>query len=497
MPARSYLVLALVAAGCLLAGFFIHAAVSTDGGPPRPAAGPGADKRLYVCSMNYSHHAYFSSTNPDEPCAYCGMQLVAATTEQAASAPADTLVLSPSAKALKNIATSAVERKFVPVEVRMVGKIAYDETRLAHITAWVGGRLDRLFVDYTGIQVRKGDHMVELYSPELLSAQEELIQARKAVESLRDSNVGIVRETTEATVTAAREKLRLWGLTAEQIRRIETTGKATDRVTIYAPVGGIVIGKDVKQGAYVQTGTRIYTIADLSRVWVLLEAYESDLSWLKYGQPVTFTAAALPGRSFAGTIAFIDPVLDARTRTVKVRVNAVNAEGLLKPNMFVKAVVSSKVAAAGKVMSAALAGKWISPMHPEVVKDGPGKCDVCGMDLVPAESLGYVSASDAKAEKPLVIPASAVLATGRRAVVYVKAPNTDSPTFKLREVTLGPRAGDYYVVTAGLREGEQVVTRGSFMIDSERQLRAQPGMMSIMGGKSPAPAAKHGGHQHE
>jgi len=216
-------------------------------------------------------------------------------------------------------------------------------------------------------------------------------------------------------------------------------------------------------------------------VWVNLRAYESDLMWLRYGQNVEFTSVAYPGEKFSGTISFIDPVLDPRTRTVKVRVNASNADGRLKPGMFVKASVHTKIAAGGKVMDAALAGKWICPMHPSVIKDTVGECDICEMDIVPAESLGYVSGSgSAKGAAPLVIPASAVLLTGKRAVVYVRVKDAPKPTFEWRTIELGLRSGGFYIVRKGLKAGERVVTRGAFVIDSERQLSAKPSMLDEM-----------------
>lgn len=454
------------------------------GSAQSPAKGTEAVR--WTCSM----HPSVDLPAPGK-CPICHMDLIPVRTgvgEKAVAARKFTT--SEAAAALMDVETAPVERKFVTAEIHMTGKIEYDETKLAHITAWVPGRLERVFVDYTGIPVRKGDHMVELYSPELLSAQEELLQAIEAVKSLEASDVGIVRQTSEATVTAVREKLRLWGLAPEQIADIEKRGKASDRMTIYAPAGGIVVHKHAQQGMYVNTGTRIYTIADLSQVWVKLDAYESDLMWLRYGQEVEFTSVSYPGEIFTGTISFIDPILNAKTRTVKVRVNAANLTGKLKPGMFVKATMRAKVAAGGKVMDPDLAGKWISPMHPEIVKDAPGECDVCGMDLVRAESLGYVSVDPGQADKPLVIPVSAALVTGKRAVVYLKVPGKDKPTFEGREIVLGPRAGDYYLVSSGLKEGEQVVTRGNFKIDSALQIQAKPSMMA------PEGAPKAAGHQH-
>ena len=474
-------------AGYLVRGGCAPAATA----PPAPAVTPQvqaapSSATVWTCSM----HPQVRQPKPGR-CPICAMALIPLTGDQQAGAGPREFATTDEGRALMEIETAPVERKFVTATVQMVGKVEYDETRLAYITAWVPGRLDRLFVDYTGVPVRKGDHLVEMYSPELLSAQEELIQALAATANLGASDSRLVREATQAMIVAAREKLRLFGLKVEQIAEVEKRGKVSDHITIYAPIGGIVVHMNALEGMYVNTGTRIYTIADLSRVWVKLDAYESDLGWLRYGQAVEFTTVAYPGETFTGTVAFIDPILDERTRTVKVRVNAPNAEGRLKPGMFIKALVRSRVAAGGRVMDAHLAGKWMCPMHPDVVKDGAGSCDICEMPLVRTESLGYVSIDPAKADKPLVIPASAALVTGKRAVVYVEVPGRDRPTYEGRQITLGPRAGDYYLVRDGLREGERVVVKGNFKIDSALQIQAKPSMMSPEGGA--APAAHHHG----
>ena len=470
-------VLAVLVAFAL--GALVHWGLSTAQPGPAPSAGTGNEQTRaqdraptkWTCSM----HPQIQKGQPGK-CPICAMDLIPLKAAAKGDSPRE-FTTSRAAKALMEIETAPVERKFVTAEVRMVGKIDFDETRLAYLTAWVPGRLDRLFVDYTGVPVKKGDHMVSLYSPELLSAQEELLQALKAVKELAASDVGIVRETAQGTVEAARERLRLWGLKKEQVDAIEKRGKASDHLTIYAPAGGIVIHKNAQQGMYVKTGTRIYTIADLSQVWVRLDAYESDLVWLRYGQKLTFTTVAYPGETFTGTIAFIDPVLNATTRTVKVRVNSLNTDGRLRPGMFVKAVVRADVAAGGKVMDPKLAGKWICYMHPDVIKEQAGTCDICEMPLVRTESVGYAPVRPTEAEKPLVIPASAALVTGTRAVVYVVVPGRDTPTYEGREIALGPRAGDYYLVRRGVREGERVVTRGAFKIDSQLQIEARPSMM--------------------
>jgi Cu(I)/Ag(I) efflux system membrane fusion protein len=249
-----------------------------------------------------------------------------------------------------------------------------------------------------------------------------------------------------------------------------------------------VIHKNAQEGAYVKTGDRIYTVADLSRVWVKLDAYESDLPWLRYGQMVTFTTEAWPGETFKGTIAFTDPVLNTATRTVNVRVNVANPELKMKPGMFVRAVAHPLIAEDGKVTNPSLAGKWICPMHPEVVKDQSDDCDICGMPLVTAEELGYVASDTATA--PLVIPATAPLITGTRAVVYVEIPDQEKPTYEGREIMLGPKAGGFYIVHHGLKEGERVVTQGAFKLDAELQIRAKPSMMSPEGGSDPMDHSK-------
>ena len=447
----------------------------------------GQAAEVWSCSM----HPHIHRDGPGQ-CPICGMDLIPVKAEM--SSEMDTgrqISISASQKALMRIEVVPAERRFPTASLRLVGKVAYDETSLAYITAWIPGRIDRLFVDYTGLTVKEGDHMVELYSPELYSAQEELLQANRGLRELSKSGLGSLRESAKGTVEAARDKLRLWGLTAEQIAQLEKSGKPQENVTIYSPSSGVVIHKEAQEGMYVETGSRIFTIADLSKVWVQLDAYESDLQWLRYGQQAEFTTEAFPGETFVGRIAFIDPVLNPKTRTVKVRVNVDNNDGRLKPHMFVRASVSARLAMSGKVVvDEELAGKWVSPMHPEVLSDKPGICPVCGMELVKTESLGFASESTEGLQPPIVIPASAVLQTGQRAVVYVEDPNAEKPTYIGREVTLGPRAGEDYIVSSGLSDGELVVVSGNFKIDSALQILAKPSMMNPDGGSSAS------GHNH-
>ena len=444
-----------------------------------PTVTSTAEPKIWTCSM----HPQIRRNKPGK-CPICGMDLVPVKNSPAGMR---TVAISSDARELLKIETVPVARRYVTAKVRMVGKIEYDETRLSHITAWVSGRLDRLYVDYEGVEVRKGDHLVYIYSEELYSAQEELLQALKFRQNRSDNQSTLLQPID--LVASAREKLRLLGVTASQIEEIAQRGTPTDHLTIYSPLGGIVIEKSKEEGDRVRTGDRIYTVADLSHLWVLLDAYESDLPWLRFGQRVEFTTEAYPGEVFEGQIAFIDPVLNRDTRTVKVRVNVANDDGRLKPEMFVRATVKSQVAAGGRVLDPSLAGKWISPMHPEIVKDEPGVCDICGMPLVRAETLGFVTAEPDEDSKPLVIPASAALITGKRAVVYVQIPDANEPTYEGREVVLGPRAGDFYLVRRGLKEGELVVSNGNFKLDSALQISAKPSMMTPEGGGG-------GGHHH-
>ena len=459
---------------------------------------PNGDSTAKVATNNESHSSetqvWICSMHPNVQlpesgqCPICFMDLIPLESESGSLQP-NQLSMSESAMKLASIETIPAAYGIAKMEIHLSGKVEYDESRIRNITAWVPGRLERMFVDYTGITVNKGDHMMELYSPEVYTAQEELIQARKLVESSSGQSA-FGQKNVKATLAASREKLRLMGLLDKQIKKIESSESPTNLITVYSPMTGVVIQKNGVEGAYVKTGTNIYTIADLSRVWVIFDAYESDLPWLAFGQNITFSAEAIPGETFKGHIAFIDPVLDAKTRTVKVRMNVQNPDGLIKPGMFVQGTIQATLDGDGKAINPELANKWICPMHPEVVRDQKGDCEVCGMDLVKSESMGLINTSGQKQEN-LLIPASAVLKTGNRAIVYVKIPGGE-PTFEGREVVLGSRVGDQYIVKSGLKAGELVVKKGNFKIDSAMQIAAKPSMMNPAGDSS-GRGHNHGG----
>lgn len=432
------LVLAAFAGGYLLRG---GGEAPESGGHE---AAESAKPTRWTCSM----HPQIILPSNDQQCPICFMDLIPLEDDTSAGLAPGELALTETAAALADVATDYVERRFVTRTVRLVGKVAADETATRTITARVGGRLDKLYVDTTGQEVTAGMKLAEIYSPELYTAQAELQAAARAAEQSHEN--GALVGSAAATLRAATERLRLWGMGEDQIKRITAGHDINDHLTVIAPVGGIVVERRATRGDYVKTGSVLYAIADLSEVWITLEAFETDVPWLRKGQPVRFTTRSYPGRDFAGDIMFINPVLDERTRTIEVRVAVENVEGLLKPGMLV----------VGRVEAA---------------------LDTDGMPVT----------DESQATPPLVVPASAPLLTGERAVVYVKRNGDDGPIFSGRQVVLGPRAGDFYLVVSGLNEGEEVVTRGNFKIDSALQIQAKPSMMNPAGGGQ-VPGHNHG-----
>ena len=410
-----------------------------------PVKATGQKSSVWTCSM----HPQIQLPGPGK-CPICFMDLIELeqNTMDEGRTSLRQITLTEDGEHQAAIAVSPVLRHALSTEVRMTGTVAYDESRQKTITAWTGGRIEKLFVDASGTRVRTGQPLATIYSPELFAAQAELIQAKKALARARAGNLELIHRTAERTMNAARKKLELLGLSPSQITRIEKKRTPLQRITIQAPMPGLVITKDVVEGMYVTTGQPLYTLADLSRVWVILQAYESDLSRIEEGMNASFTSEAYPGHTLTGKIIYIDPVVDARTRTVAVRMEVANPGNRLKPGMFVKAILNRQ---------------------PHTVPDD--------RDL------------------PLTIPESAPLITGTRAVVYVAVKGKPG-VYEGREIVLGPRAQGRYVVKSGLAQGDLVVTRGAFRIDSALQIMARPSMMNE---QIPAesPARQTGQHQHQ
>lgn len=384
---------------------------------------------VWTCAM----HPQIKQDKPGK-CPICGMDL----TPMRSSANSDehidpsAIQLSPEAIALANIETSVVTSQKPVKEVSLYGTVQADERLTQSQTAHVSGRIEKLFINFTGETVSKGQTIAKIYSPDLLNAQQELLEAKK------------LEDIQPKLLEAAREKLRLWKLTEDQIKTVENSGVVSATIDIQANTSGIVIEKKVSEGDYINQGSVLFNVANFSQVWVMFDAYETDLPFLKRGDLVEFTIQAVPGKKFKGNISFIDPIINKTTRTAKVRVVTANPQSILKPEMYANAKISSSIA---------------------------------------------------QKSDQIIIPKSAVLWTGKRSIVYVKQPEIESAAFLLREIELGPSLGNSYIVLSGLHEGELVVTNGAFVIDASAQLEGKQSMMNEHAGAAHTGHAHHGGEQ--
>jgi Cu(I)/Ag(I) efflux system membrane fusion protein len=401
----------LIYAGILIAGLFSGWLLfgRSSGGQEKTEQ---VENKTWTCSM----HPQIKQDHPGK-CPICGMDLIPLKTAESGNEAidSDAILLSKEAVALANIQTTVVSRTNPVKEIHLYGTIQPNEKLLRSQVSHINGRIEKLFVNFTGETIRQGQTIASVYSPDLLNAQQELLEAVK------------LQSTQPALLKAAREKLRLWKLTDRQIEEIEQTGTASSIIDITANTSGIVIAKKVEQGDYVSSGSVLFDLADLSSVWALFDAYEADLPYLKTGDKLEYTLQALPGKTFSGRIAFIDPILDKTTRTAKVRVETANPALQLKPEMYANAVVKASL-----------------KQH----------------------------------ANEIVIPKTAVLWTGKRSIVYLKQPDTDKPVFKMQEIELGPSLGDSYVVLSGIKDGDEIVTGGAFSVDASAQLEGKPSMMN-------------------
>jgi membrane fusion protein, copper/silver efflux system len=403
-------------------------------------------------------------------CPVCGMELKQPK-KKSANEDELSVEFTPSARRVANIQTSPVQLTTVERSIRTIGKISFDESRKATISAYVDGRIERLFADYTGVEVSSGDHMAFLYSPDLYAAQVEYLLSLNS-----ETNYGAVSSTKKFGIDlleGSREKLTELGMTDEQIVQLKKNKKAEKRLQICAPIGGTVIEKLKDEGDYVKEGEPIYKIADLSVVWLMLELFPSDAAQIHYGQKVETVVQSLPSQVFTGRIAFIDPVVNESTRTVNVRVEMLNSDRSLRPGDYATAKIKIPITSKGEVYDADLAGKWISPRHPQIIRDEPGHCPLCDIDLIPTSELGYANVP-LKDRTALVVPREAVLMAGDHSVVYVE---TKPGHFEIRPITLGPLTEKTAVILGGVKKGEQVAIAGNFLIDSQMQLAGNPSLI--------------------
>ena len=389
--------------------------------------GPATDqktvqgKQLYTCSM----HPFIIKDKPGT-CPICGMELIkkidGAATDGTAMTPEQQkqaamlgqVSMSATQRIMANVATMEAKQQILSKEINAVGIVQFDQSRQSKVTAWIAGRIDKLNVNTVGAFVNKNRPVAELYSPELLATQQEYLLALKSREQLKDSPIKSISQNGEGLVASAKQRLMLYGVKESQIIQLEKAGKPTIKLPIYTPLSGVVIEKMVQQGQYVNVGDPLFSIADLSTVWVEIEVYENEFQNIKIGQLVEIRSQSYPGRSFSGRVTFVYPFLDPKTRTVKARVEMANPGLKLKPDMFVNAVI----------------------------KVGMGSA--------------------------IVVPSSAVMDSGKRQVVWVEA---QPGIFEQREVQVGERANDQAQILSGLKVGEKVAVSGAYLIDSESQLR--------------------------
>jgi Cu(I)/Ag(I) efflux system membrane fusion protein len=487
---RTFTIITLpaVVIGATAVGYLVgRSAHPPPGAVPEIPGTADAMQQTYTCSM----HPQIRRDRPGN-CPICEMPLILTEAVQTGSSSEPMLQLSDHALAMASVETTPVTRQELSRELRAVGKIQYNESSLATVTARVDGYAERLFVNFTGVEIKAGDHLAEVYSPDLLVAQQELLIA---LQGGSGGQVGPLVETSKL-------KLQRWGLTEEQIQALVEKKTIADRVTLYSPIQGTVIEKSIVQNSAFKAGDALYRVANLDTVWVYLDIYEYDLAWVRYGQSVELTAEALPGRVFTGMVTFVQPVVNEETRTVRVPVHVENMDHALKPGMFVSAIVKSSLASDGTAAPTGVEGKFSCPMHPEVLRDEAGKCPICEMPLAripdrpPAVSAssehaahdGMARAGATSAAGVLVVPITAVLDSGTRRIVYVEK---SRGLFESREVVVGPRSGEFFAVLEGVVEGERVVTRGGFLIDSQFQITGRPSLFypgGLMAGAA--------GHQH-
>jgi Cu(I)/Ag(I) efflux system membrane fusion protein len=480
---------------------------------PRTAEETATGDIEYFCPM----HPTVVRANNKEKCPNCGMPLSKRKRGEVVQLPGGVInrvQLTPFRIVQGRLSTEEIGYRALVREIRTVGTLDWDERRISHPSVRVAGRVDELFVNFVGARVKKGDPLYKLYSPDLATTQEEYLLAIKAVEDTKDAGAEAAGRS-KRLVEASRERLRLWGLTEEQLAELEKTRKATSHVTIASPVAGIVIKKAIDLGHYVVMGEDPWTLVDDAVMWMQAEIFERDLPLIRIGQTVELSSEAWSGKPLEGRIVFIAATVEAETRTTKVRVEVPNADSQLKAGMYVTAILrvplSGVKAPEGKETPSPAKTIYACEMHPEEVYNEPGVCikPPCqgpppmklAKEPIPEGSrLLYVCPEhpDVTSDKPgtcphsgkklvyrvvkdsmvpsgdriLAIPFSAVVDTGDRKVVFLQR---DYGIFDAVKIEVGPRAGEYYPVIKGVAAGDRVVTQGAFLLDAETRLNPAAG----------------------
>lgn len=423
-------------------------------------ADSGGEEKRYICPMMCTP----PSTEPGR-CPVCAMELVEAT--GGGNNDGISVTIESAARRLVGIKTATSRFGEVNRTIRTIGSIDYDESRLSTISAYIDGRLDKLYANYVGVHVKKGDDLALIYSPKLFSAQTEYIT------SIESKTAGRFSINSPDMKKMARENLNELGMTDDQIESLRKSGKPQSRIRIKSPQTGTVLEKSVIEGDYVKTGQKICRIADLTSVWLMLDLFPDDAASVRFGQQVEAEIQSVPGEVFTGRVAFIDPTVHPVTRTVRVRVEVMNFDGKLRPGDYATARITVPAISTDFVYDPALSGKYISPMHPQVIRDQPGVCPLCGMDLVPTSQLGYTT-EPLPQQHVVTVPRDAVLLNGQHGVIYVE---TEPGRFEIRRVSVGPMSDTEAVIVEGMVAGETVAIEGNFLIDSQMQLAGNPSLM--------------------
>ena len=305
------------------------------------------------------------------------------------------LELTEQQKALIPVRTEPIAFREVSREIRTVGVLDYNETRMVYASTRISGWIEDLHIDFTGIKVRKGDELLSIYSPELVTAQEEYLTALKSIEELQNTEYTELRKSVEQTVTAAKSKLELYGLTLSQIEDIRDRGEVSTTLPLFAPMAGTVVHMNVTQGQHVNKGMNLYHIADLNSLWIMADVYEYELPWIYMGQAVEITAQSMPGLTFSGKVTYIYPFFDTQTRTQKVQIEVANPTGRLRPGMYVTLQIKPTLAEI-YTDGAISRDPYACPMHPWITSEHPTACEICGMDLESTHSDIIGSESEGK-----------------------------------------------------------------------------------------------------